>query len=248
MEKNAILDAVFSVDKKAAVWLFGSRTDDTKKGGDIDIAILSKKAEIEDKIAIKQRIFDKIGEQKMDVVISPDRTDPFFNFALETGQLLAKAKRLSRPARKMENSANNILKANLNSLSLSLKRLLDSYERCVRIGIKETYSDEEFEKFDVLTSRYARTTDLLISKVLRSLDVVEFIDGGTIIDTVNRAEKRGIVNSVSQLRALKDLRNEISHEYQSENIGRFFKSVTESVPVLREIIEKLIVYCGKLPL
>jgi predicted nucleotidyltransferase len=46
-EKNTIVDAVKSVDPCARIWLFGSRTDDSKKGGDIDIAILSEKIDKE---------------------------------------------------------------------------------------------------------------------------------------------------------------------------------------------------------
>jgi len=40
-EKNAIIDAVKDTDPNGKVWLFCSRVDDSKKGGDIDIAIFS---------------------------------------------------------------------------------------------------------------------------------------------------------------------------------------------------------------
>ena len=40
-EIRAIKEAVRSMDSKAKVYLFGSRVDDTKKGGDIDLLIIS---------------------------------------------------------------------------------------------------------------------------------------------------------------------------------------------------------------
>src|SRR5215469_761146 len=105
----------------------------------------------------------------------------------------------------MSNSSLDLLKENLSSLNLSLKRLIYSYDLCNKIGLKDDYSEEEFISFEAMTARYARTTDMLINKVLRSLDIVEYIDKGTIIDAANNTEKRGITEA-QELRKLKDLR------------------------------------------
>lgn len=56
-------------DQEAQVFLFGSRADDSKKGGDIDILILSKdKFSLENKISVKVKFQKKFGEQKLDLV------------------------------------------------------------------------------------------------------------------------------------------------------------------------------------
>jgi predicted nucleotidyltransferase len=53
----------------ARIYLFGSRTDDDRKGGDIDILILSeKKLSFSDKTGIKYAFYEKFGEQKLDLV------------------------------------------------------------------------------------------------------------------------------------------------------------------------------------
>jgi hypothetical protein len=53
------------------------------------------------------------------------------------------------------------------------------------------------------------------------------------------------IESVSKLRDLKDLRNEIAHEYETEDIRSLFSLVFVSVPYLFEIIDKTMKYCEK---
>ncbi|MDP2791547.1 MAG: nucleotidyltransferase domain-containing protein [Rectinemataceae bacterium] len=84
-EKRVLVSAVHSLDPRAGVWLFGSRTDDTRKGGDIDIAVLSRSIERIGRMRIKRCISDAIGDQKIDIVVSTDGLDPFFRLALERG-------------------------------------------------------------------------------------------------------------------------------------------------------------------
>ena len=86
-EKKIIVEAATSADPDAKVWLFGSRTDDNKKGGDIDIAILSNeiKKDVMQEIQVRRSICDKIGEQKIDIVASADGKEAFFRLAVAEG-------------------------------------------------------------------------------------------------------------------------------------------------------------------
>src|ERR1035441_10072072 len=53
-------------------------------------------------------------------------------------------------------------------------------------------TEEQLESAEAFTGRFARSVDLLVNKVLRSLDRVEMHPEGTLLDVVNRAEKRPV--------------------------------------------------------
>ncbi|GIV29702.1 MAG: hypothetical protein KatS3mg028_0768 [Bacteroidia bacterium] len=79
--KNIIKQSVLKLDSEANVYLFGSRTDDTKKGGDIDILVLSGKLKSIDKIKILTNIYQQMEEQKIDIVIAKTLDDnPFVKY------------------------------------------------------------------------------------------------------------------------------------------------------------------------
>jgi uncharacterized protein len=84
-EQIAILSTVRRLDPNAVVYLFGSRVDDTKKGGDIDLLVLSDILTRDDKRTIKIKLNELLGEQKIDIVLAADDSDPFVKLALETG-------------------------------------------------------------------------------------------------------------------------------------------------------------------
>jgi uncharacterized protein YutE (UPF0331/DUF86 family) len=98
-----------------------------------------------------------------------------------------------------------------------------SYQICNRIGIKSDYLAEEYDAFETLTSRYARAIDLIVRKVFRTIDVVGFEQPGTLIDTVNRAERRGLIDSIQTLREMTDLRNDIAHDYIKAELVETFE-------------------------
>jgi predicted nucleotidyltransferase len=87
-EIKIIKDTIKGFDKNARVYLFGSRTEGDKKGGDIDLLIMSDKLTGDDKSRIKLKLFDKIGEQKIDIIIAGDKAKPFVRIAMDKGVLL----------------------------------------------------------------------------------------------------------------------------------------------------------------
>ena len=87
-EIKAIKEVIGGIDKDAHIYLFGSRVHDDKKGGDIDLFILSHKLKQGDSGKIRYKLWDIIGEQKIDIVIVRDTSHPFTRIALKEGILL----------------------------------------------------------------------------------------------------------------------------------------------------------------
>jgi hypothetical protein len=120
-----------------------------------------------------------------------------------------------------------------------------SFNECTSIGIKREYTVEEFGKFETLCSRYARGMDFLIRKIFRTLDEYEFENQGTLIDVVNNAHKRGLIEDIEELRIMKDVRNTIVHEYIEDELVDVFDEVLEYTAKLIAIIKNSLDYINK---
>ncbi|MEY3787985.1 MAG: hypothetical protein RLZ75_2192 [Pseudomonadota bacterium] len=77
--------------KDAKVYLFGSRTDDAKKGGDIDLyietAILD--AVFDKKLSLLTELRKRLGDQKIDVIVNNfTKEKDIYKIAKNTGILL----------------------------------------------------------------------------------------------------------------------------------------------------------------
>jgi hypothetical protein len=87
------------------------------------------------------------------------------------------------------------LKTNLSTLDKALDTFNYSYKNCKKIGIKEEYNYEELDKFESLTSRFARISDILTQKIMKSIFILLREDVKTFIDRVNLAEKLDMIDS-----------------------------------------------------
>ena len=62
--------------KDGDIYLFGSRVDDNKKGGDIDLYLVVKNHInlFEKKLKFLSRVKRELGEQKIDIIFNTDNT------------------------------------------------------------------------------------------------------------------------------------------------------------------------------
>jgi uncharacterized protein len=89
-EADAIREEVGRLDPEAELYLYGSRTDDNARGGDIDLLVVSDKLALRDVLRLRIRILDRIGWQQLDLVTRRRNQldDAIATIAKETGQKL----------------------------------------------------------------------------------------------------------------------------------------------------------------
>ena len=137
----------------------------------------------------------------------------------------------------------------LERLNLSLKNLNYSYQKCLQIGIKEDYPEDELEIFESLTSRFARTADIFSQKILTTLFILIKENPVSFIDKAHLAEKLGIIGSAKDLQEIRELRNEIAHEYSMRDISEIFEDVLKCTEKLKIILASAQTYIHeKIPL
>jgi uncharacterized protein YutE (UPF0331/DUF86 family) len=100
-------------------------------------------------------------------------------------------------------------------------------------------TEPQLESAEAFTGRFARAVDLLVNKVLRSLDRLELRTEGTLLDVVNRAEQRGFVNQAAELREMKDVRNMIAHDYAGAKAAEIFAYCRQQKPALDAICARV---------
>ncbi len=138
-----------------------------------------------------------------------------------------------------------LLKNELTLLEDSAKILSRSFQRCQDIGHKKEYSLEELDHFEGLTSRFARLSDILIQKTFRLIEILDLDLPGTVRDRINRAEKKDLIRSAQLFVEIRDLRNDIAHEYLSKKFIDIYQKVMEWTPVLLETVQNVKKYCER---
>lgn len=98
-----------------------------------------------------------------------------------------------------------------------------SYLKAAKIPLDQDLSEEQLEILESFSSRFARYSDLLISRYFRLL-VLEKDPAfrGSVIDLLNAAEKYEWIASAATWRRIRELRNVAAHDYEAEEYRKLY--------------------------
>ena len=136
----------------------------------------------------------------------------------------------------------DILKENCDHLNMSIAALQSSFNTCSAYCFDAEVTDEQFVHLEAMASRFARTVDILTKQVFRTLDLIEYGESGTLIDIFNHCEKRKIINQDHKLSLMKQLRNQIAHEYIVEAQKKIYVVVIDYCPDLIQYCRSALSY------
>ena len=86
---KVLKDTLKTISSTAKLYLFGSRVDDTKKGGDIDLLVVSNEMTKKDLRTLRIEFFKHFGEQKIDIVLDDGAfKNPFTKHIIKKAVLL----------------------------------------------------------------------------------------------------------------------------------------------------------------
>ena len=213
-EVEMILKAFSETFRNGKVYLYGSRVDDTRKGGDIDLYVVPS-ASLENvtdrKLDFVLKLESLIGEQKIDVLIQKDTDRDIEKNAMEEGILLnTRQLRIEKYLQECEKHIYRIQKA------------FDGLQKIFPISAEkyELLNDQEVALIDQYLFRFSKLQDTIGEKLFRLIvgDYVEDIESLSFIDILNRLEKIHVLEDSQVWKRLRIIRNEISQQYDDNPV------------------------------
>lgn len=127
-------------------------------------------------------------------------------------------------------------------LERAIITLNKSYQLACNIDINEELNDENQIHLESYTSRFSRLSDIYTQKFLKAFFMLLGLTDYSLIDKANWLEKHNIIDEFSILIDIRDLRNDITHEYIIEELNFTFDSALKRHNDLILMINKSISY------
>lgn len=196
------------------VSLFGSRVDNSKRGGDIDLLVdHNNKAELtrDRKRELWGILQENLGEQKIDIVLD----DAHFS---EKGMFAQTIK--DEAIQLMMSNEKDKLKEALKLCEVHYKSMSYAFGK---FKIHMPLTSERYEQLteddksycDQLVFRFSRLQDAMGSKLFPAIleNNGEEARKLPFIDILNRLEQLGVIDDAHIWKNLRDIRNDVTHDY-----------------------------------
>ena len=220
---------------ESKVFLFGSRVDDNKKGGDIDLFIETDNHENlnEKKSVFLANLEQELGIQKIDVVIQSNQNRLIENEAKNKGVEL--------------NIEKIKLQKFINECDKHLQRIEEAYNEIMSFFPLNTekytnLSAEQVRALDQYLYRFSKLQDTTGNKIMPLVPVLLREESNLpFLDILNRLEKLGFIESAREWIKLCEIRNEISHHYddQPEETSVLLNNIISQKETLKSIYMRL---------
>ena len=267
-EASAISAAARDVFGPAAVVrLYGSRADDAKRGGDIDllIEVPEGRARFEDECAFTRALEDRIGERRVDVLlVSPGRAlQPIERIAYRDGVVLeSAAPPAERPGRVygwdwgLYMTPDQVKLADTVSagrrLAESLRASVSEMAAHAPLSAERIDSLDRAAQKDVLAfiKSFEQLQDLASNRLIRGILVASDVEvvGIAARTAYDLAEKAGALEDAARFADIGRLRNRLAHEYPMDAAARA-KRVNDAyalAPALLDEFHRLAAHAARL--
>lgn len=216
----------------AKIYLFGSRVDDSKKGGDIDLYVIPENQDnlYGKKIKFLTALDRALGEQKIDVVIAKDKNRPIEKEAIAKGIEL--------------NLENLKLEKFLNECDKHLQRINEAYSDMSLFmpltGTKyENLSKDDVQAIDQYLFRFSKLQDSMGEKLFKVLlgRFEENTDKLPFLAVIKNLEKYLEMDIANEWHDLRKIRNQLAHDYEDDAIE--MANIINLIYAKKEVIESI---------
>lgn len=221
--------------KSSKIFLFGSRVDNTKRGGDIDLYLVGDEVNaLEAKIGFLSALKEDLGEQKIDLIINKDKTRLVEKEALKKGiELNIDKIKLEKYFRECDKHIQRIEEA-YGDMQNFIPLTVEKYKNL---------SKNEVQDVDQYLYRFSKLQDTLGDKVFKLLaqEYVDNINNLSFMDILNKLEKVGYLMSVKEWTYLREIRNEIAHQYddEAEEMTQAINKIINQKEIIKAIYLKI---------
>ena len=133
----------------------------------------------------------------------------------------------------------------LEQSKISLQYSFNESKKLIDNNPHHEFSLQQQDVFEAFASRLARTADILVQKVLKTIQLYESEPVNTIRDMLLQAEKKNLVEDAEIMFELRLFRNEIAHDYLPKSQIAIIEACIYFTPFLINNVERTLVYCKK---